>query len=465
MAEIPPDHSDERAADIKTLAADPGAAMMPELPAYVEINPADAMETGEYLDLYISYSSSISPMTPRIFHESAGLFLASVAIARRLRINMGYGDVFPNLFILWLAPTTLYRKTTALKVARSISRTCYAHLMAPEDTTPEALIWDMSGQQPRNFDKYTIAEQEEWKAGRNFAGQHGWILDEMSGLLNGAGKDYNQGLIESILHLNDCDEHFTRSTMGSGRVTVKNSYLSLLGASTPTAMFNHMTMPHLWGNGWWPRFAILTPDERPNWCTPEPPENNTEIIKPLNELYKRLKYGAWPNPHPVIDVKIDPTAHDLWNDYNRAVSFDLLQDDLDGRLYGTYGRLPEQALKIAMILAALDWPENTPAPEISLPQITRALLIVETWRDSAHRGIEMTTQSEAHDFYDRITRIIARLEPGGASGRDIFRLMRDKTPSQIELAAYEMVELGILTSEESQGRGRPTVKYHLVKDE
>lgn len=254
--------------------------MIPTLPDYVKIDPTQAIGCAEFIDLYIYYAASISPMTPTLFHEGMALFLASIAIARRLKINVGYGDVFPNLFLVLLAPTTLYRKTTAMKISRKISRTCFAHLMAPEDCTPEALIYDMAGQQPRNFDTFPLWEQEQWKIGRNFAAQRGWILDEMSGLLNGAGKDYMAGMIESLLHMSDCDDHFTRSTMGTGRVTVTNSYLSLLGASTPTAMLNHLSNPHLWGNGWWPRFAILTPDERPTWSKPEPPKMTTILPNP-----------------------------------------------------------------------------------------------------------------------------------------------------------------------------------------
>lgn len=148
------------------------------------------------------------------------------------------------------------------------------------------------------------------------------------------------------------------------------------------------------------------------------------------------------------------------------MSFDLLQDDLDNRLYGTYGRLPEQTLKLSMILAALNWPENTSAPVITRALMTRALIIAESWRASAHRAIEELATTEAHSLYDRILRAVAIGEPAGATVRDVFQHNRDLDVTRIALAIEDMLELGLLTQEESKGRpGRPTTKYHVAKDE
>ena len=120
----------------------------PELPAEARIDPAIGKDAGAWLDDYTAYASQISPMTPRIFHESAGLWLISTAIGRRLVLLMSFGQVYPNLFIAWIAQTTLWNKTTALNVARDTARSSFPHLLLPQDTTPESFLADLAGREP-----------------------------------------------------------------------------------------------------------------------------------------------------------------------------------------------------------------------------------------------------------------------------------------------------------------------------
>lgn len=103
---------------------------------------------GQVVDRYVAYAETISPMTPRLFHESAALWLGAVAIARRMVLSTLFGPLFPNVFILWLAPTTLFRKSTALDVAHRLARQVFPHLMAAQDTTPEAFLSDLAGAAP-----------------------------------------------------------------------------------------------------------------------------------------------------------------------------------------------------------------------------------------------------------------------------------------------------------------------------
>lgn len=441
---------------------------MPPLPDWAVVNPAGGAGAGGWIDLYSKYAAAVSPMTPALFHESAALWLASVAIARRLVLPMSFGEIYPNLFILWLADTTLYRKTTAINPARKLADDIFPYLLAAQDTTPEAFLSDLAGTQPTNFSTMATTEQAQWEKERNFSAQRGKVIDELSGLLAGAGKDYNAGLLEALLRFYDCDPAFTRSTISRGRITVKDSYLTMLGASTPGALAEHMKNERLWSNGWWPRFAILTPEGRPTWAeaeyTPRPPE----LESGLGRLFSRLPSGhKWPTPPEALTVTISPEAFTAWSKYNRALSFELLTDDLPHLLFGAYGRLPTHALKVAMILAALDWPENTPAPRIEHRHMIRAISIAESWRASYHRSIAKIEETEFSKAETRITKIIARGGQQGATFRDICKGMKDKQPLQLQMTIDEMLAKGsiIENTAGSEGkRGRPTTRFMLVKD-
>lgn len=439
---------------------------IPPLPSWARPDPEQCAGVGKWVDLYANYAEAISPMTPRSFHESAALWLGAVAIARRLRVGMFFGDVYPNLFIFWNAETTLYRKTTALDVARQLARRVFPFLMAAQDTTPEAFLSDLAGREPPHIDALREEDKDDWVQGRHYAAQKGWLLDEMSGLIASAGRDYNAGLVEGLLRFYDNDPFFVRSTRGQGRIVVRDSYLCLLGASTPAAMSQHLVAERLWSMGWWPRFAILTPEGRPPWKTAHRPDEPAELAQGLQRLFNRLPAATWPEPPTVQSVTLGDGVIDLWERYSKAVSYDLLTDDLDHRLRGTYGRLPTQALKVGLILAALDgWAEDRKGPTIELAHLTRALLICEEWRASAHRALAGATSSDFDRQLERILYQCSRHEPQGPTMRDLYKAMRDREPWQIEATLEQAISIGLVEKVEWQNpKGGPkTERYQLVK--
>ena len=109
----------------------------------------------------------------------------------------------------------------------------------------------------------------------------------------------------------------------------------------------------------------------------------------------------------------------------------MITENLPDKLHGAYGRLPTHALKVAMILAALDWPENSPAPRIELNHMTKAILITETWRDSVHRAIGTTTETEITKINQRVLKVITSYGTAGVSDRDIYRHMQDKKVAEV----------------------------------
>lgn len=433
----------------------------PPLPEWACVDTEPALG---WVDEYMGYADAISPMTPRIFHESAGLWLYAVGIARRIKLTMPYDTVYPNLFVAWDAQTTLHRKTTGLNTARTMARTVFPHLLAPQESTPEALLADMAGKEPSGWEGMTAHDQAEWQEGRNHAAQRGLFSDEMSGLMAGAGRDYNIGQLEALMRFYDCDPTFTRLTRGQGRVTVRNAYLCFLGASTPGALATHLNSERLWGMGWWPRFAMLTPeDDRPEWREPIGADTPHALIEKLAAMTKRLPVAQWPDPPTAITATLGTGAFDAWRNYNRALSYDLITPDLDQRLAGTYGRLPTLMLKVAIILAAMDWPKHAPAPKIELTHIARAIKIAESWRASVHRVVAQARENDFSQLTKRIMRQLGLHQRDGMSSRDLCRSMADKRSNEIRDALDELLNLGmVVESDDRPGKiGRPSKRFFL----
>lgn len=382
--------------------------LCPELPQEARPDFSLADNAGSWIDTYTDYAQQVSPMTPLLFHQSAALWLASTAIARRLKIEMSFGSVYPNLFIHWIAPTTIWSKSTGLKIAHDLAQRVFPHLLAPQDTTPEAMMADMSGREPAQLNLMDTEAQAMWKKERDFAAQRGWIVDEASGLLAGSHKDYNAGLLEFIMQGFDCTPQFTRSTRQQGRVTVRSAYLSLLANSTPAALHRFLTDTRLWSMGWWPRFALLTPETAfPQWKVPKDhPVRTQAFIEGVSQLYNRLPVAPYPTPPSAETVLLGVNVHATWERYAKAMRYDQLKTgQIAEQLNGSYGRLPVHALKVAMLLAALDWQSSQTTPTIELPHIVRGIQIAEQWRASLHRTLALASQSN----YDRIAQRIIGL--------------------------------------------------------
>jgi len=439
---------------------------IPALPDGVLLPPNAGDGAGAWVDLFVDYTHAISPMTPDLFLVSAALWLPTAVIARRLVLPMPWGDIFTNLFIAWIARSTLFQKTTALKAPRAIAREFFPHLVTPEDFTPEALLSEMAGMDPPNLGSLPPDEQTQWARSKNYAGQRAYSLDEFSGLLASAGKDYNGGMIEALLRLYDCDPRFTRTTRGQGRLVIRNTYLTLLGSTTPSAIAQHLANETLWGNGWWPRFALLTPEvSKPPWARPQARERPAALVQTLLNLDARLPAAVWPNPPRALSVRLAPGVYDNWERLSRTLRYDLLGPPLDKRLYASYGRLPEMALKVATILAALDWPDGEPAPVIRLPHLARAEGIVEDWRYSLHRAITRASDEDLQGFTARVLRHLSRY---GRDGQTAYQLgnrhLSDKSTAEVESALVALEERGDIERFEPvrESGGRPTQYWRVL---
>jgi hypothetical protein len=441
---------------------------MPSLPDEAYLDPALGAGAGRWLEDYLVHARARAPMTPDIFHEANGLWLPSTAIARRLVVPSPFGPVYSNLMTLQIGETTIYHKTTGMAMAKGMAAPTFPHLLAAQDTTPEALMADMAGREPAKFEASTDQEKAEWQQERDFAAQRGMIYDEFSGLMASSGRDYNQGMIEAYMRFYDCDERFTRSTRGQGRVTVRNSYLSILGATTPKAIAPHLTSELLWSSGWWPRFGLLCPASgKLPWARPTPHNGGTALLQALEQLYRRLPMPSWPDPVTPLSVRLAPGVLERWGAYAKAVGHDLLTPELDERLYGTYGRMPTQVLKLATNLAAMDWPNNQDAPTIELSHLARGMDIAETWRASAHRVLAAASVNDTNKKITRLLYQVGRHGATGATSRELGRAMKDLSPKDIQDLLAQAIQAGEIVAVEagtSPRGGRPTDRYRLATE-
>ena len=127
--------------------------------------------------------------------------------------------------------------------------------------------------------------------------------------------------------------------------------------------------------------------------------------------------------------------------------------------------LAGMVLKVGLILAALgDW-QNVPTVEVA--HLARAMAICEEWRASAHRALTLAAQTDFDSLARRVLYQVGRREPDGATLRELYRGLRDKTPGEIVEVVLQLVDVGELqpfVTESGPKGGRPTEnRYRLPR--
>ncbi len=412
-------------------------------------------------------------MSPIDFHLALALAAGSAAIARRVRLTWSALTVFPNLYVLIVAPSTLYHKTTALNVMRSVLKLARLdELLLPDMQTPESLTMEMGLIKPPTFEAWGKTEQADWRDSRRFAGQRLWVLDEAGRLLDAFKRDHTAGLLSLLLALYDCPEHETLQTVGRGKQTILNGYLSFVGATTPDAIRGQLRSAKHWSDGLWARIGLIgKPAEIPPFVFDMAPvEPPTALAEALNTLaFKRLAMPAvihdadgvrvdWP---PALEIEFAADARDAWQRYTHATGRDMLVSGaVDEMLFSPYGRLATTALKIATVLATLDdWRET---PQLTLRHWHIAQLIVERWRGYLHQLVDDTQQTSESRLEDRIRQAI-KSQGGRVTRRELLRTLNCRREDLLKVVNGMVADRILFEEQFANKRGPATVSYTLVQ--
>jgi len=170
------------------------------------------------------------------FHFFVGACIIGATIARKISFQRSSADIFPTLFpnpwIILVAPQGAGHKTAALSVGRKILTKLPQHLqprVMAAKLTPEALVKTLASP---NINVQNI----QLPAGMNpnilKPASTGLLYSTEIGVLLGKEK-YNTGMIALLTELYDCHEEWVSETIMRGDQRLFNVCLSLLGASTP----------------------------------------------------------------------------------------------------------------------------------------------------------------------------------------------------------------------------------------
>lgn len=272
-----------------------------------------------WLGMYTDYLNPTID-APDQFGIVCGLSCLSM-VCRDLYIPYGQNRIRPNLWIGIVAPSTRYRKSTSIGVARRIMESVEPGIVFPDTYSPEGFIDHLANERPYGC----------------------FVWGEIKSTLSAFEKSYMRGHKEDLTFLYDCPETWNRKTKTSGLIKITNPYIGIIASSTQEWLNQCLTEGDLKG-GFLPRFLWVIADMKSRFFAwPDTPDSDSQLIEHLMRI--RESFAG--------EMEIDIHAKELFCDYVTQLDIEgAAQLEYEGILSAFYSRLGIYALKFAMLYQA-----------------------------------------------------------------------------------------------------------------
>lgn len=442
--------------------------VIPNLPKSARLTEdqlRQAQTTGQWIRDYVTWAGGTANQTPLSFHQGAAIWLAAVVIGRRCyTVTPWRQRVFPNFYIMSIAPSTYYRKSTGFNLAQEWVREHLPHMVMSEAGSPESFLNMLAGNLPSNFEDLNETDQARLKASQKYAAQRGLVRDEMSGLFKAMQKDYMAGMKEHLMLMYDCPTFYDIQTVSKGLVVIRNVALSMIGAATP-AELSLAIGANDWLNGNLARFILLVPEsdyaERVAHTHYEPPQG---LLEQWQAVYHALPEPPDPTSKDQTRVEWQLAAQgkfwSLVKGYEAALrSMTDPKRGLDAYLTANYGRLHIHALKLAMVAAVYDWvaDQRTSQPVLEERHWFFAQQMAEDWRAYMHQAFADLSKTKEVKLEERVMSIL-KMNPKGLTARDIYRAIHSNQ-KQVYEALKGLTDDGRVMAIEAIRRGKNIALY------
>lgn len=262
---------------------------------------------------YIEYTLKTEP--PTVYHFFAGAVAMSSALARNVYFRRGTGTIYPNLGVILVGPSGRVRKTTACNLAIELYQAVGGNVLA-DKVTPESFI----------------------EAFRDETEAIGLIYAPELAVFLGKQK-YNEGMIPMLTRLMDNPDHWKSATIMRGEVELHNVGLTFLGAST-LDWIQTAIPKDAFGGGFMSRLIFIVQERTPRVFSEPPPKDEKLRRSLLNRLRQMTLVRG--------EFKRTDEAFAWWDKWYKRLT-DRVADNK--HFAGYLARVPEQAWRIAMILA------------------------------------------------------------------------------------------------------------------
>lgn len=278
-----------------------------------------------WLEAYMAYTAE--SRSPDEFHLWTGIVTIAGAIRRKAWFNFDYFELFPNLYVVLVAPAGRCKKSTAMRIGRKLLAQVPGVNFTTDSTTRERLIVDLAAAHADGHSSMTA------------------YASEFGSLLTSSGMD----MVTFLTDIYDCPTEWAHKTKMGGTNKIKAPWLNLYGGTTPDWIARALPLDTV-GIGLTSRIIFIYQDTpRVRKAFPK----LSDAQKKLGELLlKDLVTISLISGQYILgpDAEEFYEAWDLKNQTERMID--------DPRLSGYYERKPMHIIKLSMTLAAAERDET-----------------------------------------------------------------------------------------------------------
>ncbi len=365
----------------------------------------------------------------------------SATLKRSIKMHFGDG-LFPNFYVIIVAPPAVCHKSTALarfdkvenvmwdSIPNEAVRATEKPVPVRGKATPEQLFEAMKNRTA------TTEDHGEIEGDANLIMR----ISELSVFISKA--QYNQTLIDRITDFYDCKDEDTDGTIARGGQKISRIFATLFGCTTPDA-FKNSIPETAFGGGFMSRCTVVQ-EEATTRVIPVPfypsegPERQ-ELADRLRWIYQ-FKRGTY---------KLTEEAYDAYKEWYRVDAIDKRNKIKEKRTDHRDGRKSDIILKLATILAVQRYDL---VKEITLEDFETARKIIEyTNRTSLNLVEDVNIETQENGKFFKFQRIIREASPRGISKTQLARVHGFRT-GEIEQFLVELTTRG----EYVEGEGSST---------
>lgn len=330
----------------------------------------DRAITGSWLEAYLAYTAE--SQSPEEYHIWTGISVIAGALRRKAFFDMGYFLLYPNMYVVLVGPPGRCKKSTAMRMGRSLLSPVPGVEFTSDSTTRERLIQDLS---------------QAYKDGMSAVTAHS---TEFASLLTSSGMD----MVVFLTDIFDSPETWSHKTKAGGTNTIKAPFLNMLGATTPDWLSKSMPLDTI-GIGLTSRIVFVFQD------TPRIKHWRPQLSPAQKMLAELLTSDLIAISTIQGEYRLEDDADTLYSKWDMEHQ-QHPNPSGDPRLGGYYERKPMHLLKLSMIVAASKRNETI----ITVEDMEQALSLfskIEERMPKAFAGVGRNPiNADRADIYDTI---------------------------------------------------------------
>jgi hypothetical protein len=357
---------------------------------------------------YVAYATQRTD-APVEFLEASAYAGLSVVVGRKAQLTLATGPVIPTLWVMLVADSTRYRKSTTIDLIGDVLQRAALDVFAPDDFSPQRLINLMA----ERSGKATLFRRDEF--GGFYEGLN--KLEHQAGgkqvLINfHDGHDYRKELVGQKMVDKDTGEITRKAEI----IEVKDPFLSIL-AGTQRDLFLSQAHPGDIYSGFLVRFVYIVPEGLPPRKDVE--ELDPSIEKGRDSLVAEVRELA---NAPLRRMRLAQGVLKRWNRYTADLDEEAESAPLPSIACPVFARIGGTAFKVAMRLGFSD------GDTVTMAHLLAGIEVAERWRGQTYGLLAAIGPTRDEKIVQRVFDLAQR-KPG---------IKRGVIMSSLRLSAREM---------------------------